>query len=162
MYEAHQACEHSSDALICKVWLQRPFKSEAPLLMEIFQQVFKGATAVDLAKAAAPVAPQHQPGQSTRANLVRPKGTAIYFSPIAKSKVLVPHSTGEHSPHFEELCLMLDGVQDSNGTGLTGSAELLLQAPPGRIEAHGQAVFLQKNMLSNQNIESCLTFICGL
>ena len=41
--------------------------------MEIFQQVFKGATATDLAKAAAPVPPQQQPGQSRRA-VVRPKG----------------------------------------------------------------------------------------
>ena len=54
--------------------MQRPFKSEAPLLMEIFQQVFKGAIAPDLAKATAPAPPQHQPGQSRRA-IVRPKGS---------------------------------------------------------------------------------------
>ena len=60
---------------VIQQWLcmQRPFKSEAPLLMEIFQQVFKGATASDLAKAAAPAAPPQQPGQSRRA-IVRPKG----------------------------------------------------------------------------------------
>ena len=50
--------------------------------MEIFQQIFKGASAADLTKAAAPVAPQQQPGQSRRANTVRPKGTAMYISPV--------------------------------------------------------------------------------
>lgn len=54
--------------------LQKPFRTEAPLLMEIFQQVFKGATAAELAKATAPVAVQRQSGASRRANIVRPKG----------------------------------------------------------------------------------------
>ena len=67
--------------------MQRPFKSEAPLLMEIFQQVFKGATATDLAKAAAPTAPQQQPGQSRRA-VVRPKGTASPCSSSCMSPAL--------------------------------------------------------------------------
>ncbi len=56
--------------------LQKPFRTEAPLLMEIFQQVFKGATAAELAQATAPVVAQRQPGQSRRANIVRPKGGA--------------------------------------------------------------------------------------
>ncbi len=56
--------------------LQKPFRTEAPLLMEIFQQVFKGATAAELAQATAPVIAQRQPGQSRRANIVRPKGDA--------------------------------------------------------------------------------------
>lgn len=56
--------------------LQKPFRTEAPLLMEIFQQVFKGATAADLAQATAPAVVQRQPGQSRRANIVRPKGDA--------------------------------------------------------------------------------------
>ncbi len=56
--------------------LQKPFRTEAPLLMEIFQQVFKGTTAAELAEATAPVVAQRQPGQSRRANIVRPKGDA--------------------------------------------------------------------------------------
>ncbi len=44
--------------------------------MEIFQQVFKGATAAELAKATAPIVARRQPGQSRRANIVRPKGDA--------------------------------------------------------------------------------------
>ena len=56
--------------------LQKPFRTEAPLLMEIFQQVFNGATAAELAQAIAPPVAQRQPGQSRRANIVRPKGDA--------------------------------------------------------------------------------------
>ncbi|KAA6419916.1 MAG: hypothetical protein FRX49_10106 [Trebouxia sp. A1-2] len=55
----------------------KPFRTEAPLLMEIFQQVFKGATAADLAQATAPAVVQRQPGQSRRANIVRPKGSGM-------------------------------------------------------------------------------------
>ena len=42
--------------------------------MEIFQQVFAGATAAELAAATAPLVMQLQPGQSKRANVIRPKG----------------------------------------------------------------------------------------
>lgn len=61
------------DSCASMLALQRPFKSEAPLLMEIFQQVFKGITANDLVKAAAPAPLQQHPGPSKRAT-VRPKG----------------------------------------------------------------------------------------
>ena len=54
--------------------LQKPFRTEAPLLMDIFQQVFKGATAAELA--AAPMPMQRQPGQSRQASIARPKGDA--------------------------------------------------------------------------------------
>ena len=60
--------------------MQKPFKSEAPLLMDVFQQVFKGVNAADLAKATAPVIPQQQPGDSKRRNVVRPKGDARWIS----------------------------------------------------------------------------------
>lgn len=56
--------------------LQKPFRTEAPLLMDIFQQVFKGATAAELAAASAPVPMQRQPGQSRQASIARPKGDA--------------------------------------------------------------------------------------
>ena len=56
--------------------LQKPFRTEAPLLMEIFQQVFNGATAAELAQAIAPPVTQRQPGQSRRVKIVRPKGDA--------------------------------------------------------------------------------------
>lgn len=56
--------------------LQKPFRTEAPLLMDIFQQVFKGATAAELAAATAPVPMQRQPGQSRQASIARPKGDA--------------------------------------------------------------------------------------
>ncbi|KAL0032107.1 hypothetical protein WJX77_005423 [Trebouxia sp. C0004] len=55
----------------------KPFRTEAPLLMEIFQQVFKGATAAELAQATAPVVAHRQPGQARRANIVRPKGPGM-------------------------------------------------------------------------------------
>ena len=82
--------------------LQKPFRTEAPLLMEIFQQVFKGATAAELAEATAPVAAQRQPGQSRRANIVRPKGDAqgiccCHAASIAWCTAL--YSLGAHNSH---------------------------------------------------------------
>ena len=75
--------------LVLHRWLrvQRPFKSEAPLLMEIFQQVFKGASATDLAKAAAPVLPQQHPGQSRKA-VVRPKGNTRCQSYVCRGSAM--------------------------------------------------------------------------
>ena len=72
---------------VLDVWfLQKPFRTEAPLLMEIFQQVFQGATAADLARATAPVAVQRQPGPSRQASIVRPKGDAPACFPMWKDK----------------------------------------------------------------------------
>ncbi|KAL3161372.1 hypothetical protein ABBQ32_010265 [Trebouxia sp. C0010 RCD-2024] len=78
----------------------RPFKSEAPLLMEIFQQVFKAITAHDLARAAAPAAPHQQPGHSTRAT-ARPKGCGMASERAAMERQIAKlrHSSAAPARH---------------------------------------------------------------
>lgn len=66
--------------------LQKPFRTEAPLLMEIFQQVFKSITAAELAEACEPVV---QPrNQHRRGAAARPQGSGMLlavFLPIIDS-----------------------------------------------------------------------------
>ena len=60
---------------VCNLVLQKPFRTEAPLLMEIFQQIFKSITATELAEASEPV-PQPRGAQHRRGPAARPQGSA--------------------------------------------------------------------------------------